>query len=378
MHPPLSLLALVAIGSAIRQAPGPHSIHQLQAPSRVRLVLEPRPAKGAEIDPSTLVQLVEVLQRRLAVYGARAATAESSAGRIVVLASGITDLPRLEDLLTESGVLELHITDDQHRFGDALVKIDRILEPSRVRVSTAPSPSSVEQMLGQRTQDSSDVGVLTGALFAGEVPGEFLVHEDRSPFVDSLLTLPTVSLAIPPGVEVRWSAGLELRGGQQFRPLFALDSHSILTDRGIIRASALRDPLTQHAVVEFSLSRAASESFCRETGQHIHDYLAILLNDRVQGPPPVITGSICGGEGQIDLQPAPLIDAQRMAAVMTGGSLPVPLVLIEEKVLGADRAAWSPGLLGVLAALGVLWLGALFLLSRRRSHRSPLQRSTGS
>jgi len=61
--------------------------------------------------------------------------------------------------------------------------------------------------------------------------------------------------------------------------------------------------------VNFVLSRRGGRIFERETGRHVNDYMAIILDGRVQGQPPVIKSQI-GQRGQIELGAKPLQDAR--------------------------------------------------------------------
>ena len=60
---------------------------------------------------------------------------------------------------------------------------------------------------------------------------------------------------------------------------------------------------------------AAPADFRSETGKHIQDYMAIVLDDRVQGAPPVIRSQITT-RGQIELGSASLQQAQDLALVL--------------------------------------------------------------
>jgi len=53
-------------------------------------------------------------------------------------------------------------------------------------------------------------------------------------------------------------------------------------------------------VVNFVLSRRGGRIFERETGRHVNDYMAIILDGRSQGQTPVIKSQI-GQRGQIEL-----------------------------------------------------------------------------
>jgi preprotein translocase subunit SecD len=61
--------------------------------------------------------------------------------------------------------------------------------------------------------------------------------------------------------------------------------------------------------------------------------MAIILDSRVQGQPPIINDQICG-TGQIDLQSKPLTEAQDLALVLRAGALPAPLQIVEERTIG--------------------------------------------
>ena len=78
-------------------------------------------------------------------------------------------------------------------------------------------------------------------------------------------------------------------------------------------------------VVEFTLNNEGGRRFRNETGKHVSDYMAIVLDERVMGRPPVIQSAI-GTRGQITMgQGRSLQEAQDLALVLRAGALPVPL-----------------------------------------------------
>ena len=105
-------------------------------------------------------------------------------------------------------------------------------------------------------------------------------------------------------------------------------------------ASAQLDPLTNGAIVTFQLDRAGGRKFGEETGRHIGDYMAILLDGRVQGRPPVIQSRI-GRNGQITLGNKTLQEAQDLALTLKAGALPIPLKIVEERQVGASLGSDS-------------------------------------
>jgi len=90
----------------------------------------------------------------------------------------------------------------------------------------------------------------------------------------------------------------------QLPALYAGEDRPIITGEYLQDAKATRDPLTNQSVVNFVLSRRGGRIFERETGRHVNDYMAIILDGRVQGQPPVIK-SRSGSAGRSSWAPSP-------------------------------------------------------------------------
>ena len=170
---------------------------------------------------------------------------------------------------------------------------------------------------------------------AGNTPGEYAVPETAFPRVDSLLNIPAVARQLPRGITLRWSSSPTSVGVQPVRFLYALDDRSIVTGANLVDAQAQIDPLTNGPLVTFELDRAGGRKFGEETGKHVGDYMAILLDGRVQGRPPVIQSRI-GRNGQITLAGRTLQEAQDLALTLKAGALPIPLKIVEERQVGAS------------------------------------------
>jgi len=104
---------------------------------------------------------------------------------------------------------------------------------------------------------------------------------------ESLLARPDVQRLIPRGIELRWGTEVLSRAAGATGRLRRGGS-AIITGEYLQDAKATRDPLTNQSVVNFVLSRRGGRIFERETGRHVNDYMAIILDGRVQGQPPVI------------------------------------------------------------------------------------------
>jgi preprotein translocase subunit SecD len=83
------------------------------------------------------------------------------------------------------------------------------------------------------------------------------------------------------------------------------------------------------------MNNEGARRFRIETARHIKDYMAIVLDQRVMGRPPVIQSAI-GANGQITMGGKPLQAAQDLALVLRAGSLPVPLKVVDMVQIGAS------------------------------------------
>jgi preprotein translocase subunit SecD len=349
----------------------------------MHLALELDQSKQVSADPKRDLDLaLTVLRKRIDEFGVTEPLIQKVGNeRIVVELAGITDPARAKAIVQRSAFLEFKITDETSALEKAIPAMDRTLRSLGVKGDAqAEQPSAVQQLLGgdsaragakdstardSAAKDTSAVrgGVLAGLIQpgAGGVPGEYSVPETAFPRVDSILSLPAVARHLPRGIILRWSAAPTSVGVQPVRFLYALQEKSIVTGSNLVDAQAQLDQLTNGPIVTFELDRAGGRKFGEETGRHVGDYMAILLDGRVQGRPPVIQSRI-GRNGQITLGGKNLQEAQDLALTLKAGALPIPLKIIEERQVGptlgedAIRSGILAGLIGTLFVVTVMVL----------------------
>jgi preprotein translocase subunit SecD len=310
----------------------------------------------------------------------------------VVELAGITEPGRAKAIVQRSAFLEFRITDKTNALDKALPAMDRTLRGLGIKGDTSTGkPSAVEQLLGgdsakkaaagkpaEKAGDKTpgkpsdkaatagkpsdktaakdtaaadsaaptSGGVLSaliqpaGQVAGSNTPGEYVVPEPAFPRVDSLVNIPAVARQLPRGLVLRWSSAPTSIGVQPYRYLYVLDDRPIVTGSNLEDAQATIDQLTQGAIVTFQLDRAGGRKFGDETGRHVGDFMAILLDGRVQGRPPVIQSRI-GRNGQITLGNKSLQEAQDLALTLKAGALPIPLKIVEERQVGASLGADS-------------------------------------
>jgi preprotein translocase subunit SecD len=347
----------------------------------MHLALELDQSKQVSADPARDLDLaLTVLRKRIDEFGVTEPLIQKVGDeRIVVELAGITDPARAKGIVQRSAFLEFRITDETNALEKALPAMDRVLRRLGVRggADTASRPSAVEQLLGGDTaaqaagRDSAEAdtaatlgGVLSGliqpgAAAGGGAPGEYLVPETAYPRVDSLLSLPEVARQLPRGVVLRWAATPTSVGVQSYRFLYVLEDRPIITGRNLVDAQAQIDPLTNGPIVTFQLDYSGGRVFGNETARHVGDYMAIVLDGRVQGRPPVIQSRI-GRNGQITLSGRSLQEAQDLALTLKAGALPIPLQIVEERQVGASlgsdsiRQGITAGLIGTVLVVLIM------------------------
>jgi preprotein translocase subunit SecD len=367
----------------------------------MHLALELDQTKQVSADPKRDLDLaLTVLRKRIDEFGVSEPVVQKvGEERIVVELPGIDDPARAKAIVQRSAFLEFRITDETNALEKAIPGMDRVLRGLGVRgESPTTRPSAVEQLLGGDTASKRDTaakkdsaaakapaakapaakdsapadtapvvgGVLAGLIQpsgggGGSAPGEYMVPETAFPRVDSLLSIPAVARQLPRGLTLRWASTPTSVGVESYRFLYALDDRPIITGSNLEDAQAQIDPLTNGPIVTFTLDRAGGRKFGEETGRHVGDFMAIVLDGRVQGRPPVIQSRI-GRNGQITLSGRTLQEAQDLALTLKAGALPIPLKIIEERQVGpslgedAIRSGIVSGVIGTIFVVLVMVL----------------------
>src|SRR5213080_3973894 len=313
----------------------------------IHLSLEVDQSKGPVPDCADAISRAErVVRSRIDQFGTTEPVVQIIGRcRLVVELPGEKDPARAKSIIQRTAFLEFRITDMQNLFRDALPEIDRALREARVQAPglTGAGAANVAQLF------QSPINM----------PGEFLDPEEQAPVAESLLARPEVKRLIPRGIELKWGTELASRGARAYRALYAVEDRPIITGEELEKATARRDQVTNQSVVDFVLSRSGGRKFERETGRHVGHYMAIILDGRAQGQPPIIKSQI-GQHGQIELGSKPLQEAQDLALVLRAGALPAPLTIVEERTIGPSLGQDSikdgirAGVVGVLLVILIM------------------------
>ncbi len=351
---------------------------------------------GLELDESERVSTdrardidlaLTILRKRIDEFGvAEPLIQKVGDNRIVVELAGIDDPNRAKAIVQQAAFLEFKITDETGALENVLPAMDRVIrrlgldaggtspgvqQPSAVEVllggggtDSAAADSASQDTTGQDTTRVADDLLIGGTLAglistSGFVPGEYLVPETAFPRVDSLLRVPDVRRLLPRDLEFRWNFEPTSVGVQSYRFLYVLQKDAIMDGQHLVDAQAGLDQVTNGPIVTFELDRTGGRRFGRLTQAHVGDYMAILLDNRVQGQPPVIQSRI-DRRGQITLDGRSITEARDLALTLKAGALPVPLKIVEERQVGASlgedskRAGITAGLVGMLLVVVIM------------------------
>ncbi|MEX1184878.1 MAG: protein translocase subunit SecD [Gemmatimonadota bacterium] len=289
----------------------------------IHLALEVDESNGRVTDCRDAIQRAErIVRARINEFGTSEPVVQIVGDcRLIVELPGITDPERARSIVGRTAFLEFRITDSEEQFRRALPAIDVALRSTNRDTAQATVLSSAAP------------GTLSALLLPGQIPGEFLVAEERIAVVERLIATSEVQRLMPRGLDLKWGAQLLSYGGESYRPLLAVESRPIITGEELQQARAGRDPMTNATEVQFELTRTGGRTFAEATGNNIGNHLAILLDGRVEGQPAVIIDRIASS-GRISLGGRSLEEANDLALILRAGALPAPLTVVEERTIG--------------------------------------------
>ncbi|MGZ3373475.1 MAG: protein translocase subunit SecD [Gemmatimonadaceae bacterium] len=324
----------------------------------MHLELEVDESKGLVPDKSKAIDnALKVVRNRIDEFGVSEPLVQKAGNdRIIVELPGIDDPVRAKDVVQKSAYLEFQITDKTQALEKALPRLDALLKDAKIAASASPAAAKDTANPGLQSLFTTDTskkadssktdsakaaagtvggpGAFSKLVQQGGMPGEYYVAQSDVGLVTQYLTMPQVVAALPPAKVIRWSSDTVLLGNRVYRPLYVLDAKPIITGEYLTDARPNTSP-TEGNLVQFTMNNEGARRFRSETSRHIKDFMAIVLDQRVMGRPPVIQSAI-GANGQITMGGKDLQAAQDLALVLRAGSLPVPLKVADWRVIGAS------------------------------------------
>lgn len=336
-------------------------------------VADPEETMAPEARADAIDRALEIIRNRIDQFGVREPTVQKVGDqRIVVELPEERDPERAKAVIQQTAFLEFKIVVSEQPVLDLLSRLDSVvvatLPPEALRGEAAPPAVTGMPQELLRTVDTAqaEAGVvgepaaaqarrrpLTALLNQSGEEGVFLVEEQDVGTAQRYLELPEVKRRLPSRIDLVWGAEPQGQAGRLYRPLYVLQAEPMITGEYLTDAQADRDLTYARPIVRFQLTRQGGRIFERGTTQHVGDRMAIILDGKVQGSPPVIRSAIREA-GQIELSPtASMEEARDLALVLRAGALPAPLEIIEERTVGPSlgndsiRQGRRAGLIGV-------------------------------
>ena len=324
----------------------------------MHLTLEIDESKGTIANKGeALDRALKVVRTRIDEFGvAEPVVQKVGNDRIIVELPGIDDPERATEVVQKSAFLQFQITDKTQAFEKSVARLDGILKQKGIVAVAGDAAAgaaaaganlmptlfaandSAKKASGDTT--TADSARTSTGPFATKVmkapmadPGAYMVAETDRAEIDGYLKNPDIQAALPPGKQLKWGADSLVVGNKPYRPLYVLDARPIITGDYLTDAKANTVPV-EGTIVEFQLNNEGGRKFKSETGKHVRDYMAIVLDDRVMSAP--IIQSAIGTRGQITMGGSGLQAAQDLALVLRAGALPVPLKVADKVSIGAS------------------------------------------
>ena len=334
----------------------------------------------AEADDA-INRVLEILQNRVDQFGVAEPTIQKQGNqRIIVELAGIQDSERARDLLQSTALLEFYLVKDAEITQDMLIRVDNILKGNKDLAEVAVEiPEQTEPQEEKVEQVSEDKTITVSELF-GDTEQDIAVSEDTSAVIDqrlfedrpfsSLLRNFNRDLGVPesnvyainkilalPEVEellASTSSKFSLSNkaeeitdasGNQIKiyRLYHLENEPELTGGVISDAkesiSGMGSDIAGQPVVLLDMNSDGTKQWSRITGANVNRRIAIVLDNKVHMAPNIIE-KISGGSTRIQGF-ADLNEAKDIAIVLRAGALPVPVQIIEERIVGPSLGADS-------------------------------------
>lgn len=327
----------------------------------MHLALDVDESKGVVANKAEAIdRALKVVRTRIEGMGVSETVIQKAGNdRIIVEIPGLDDRERAIKLAQDQAFLQFQITDKTNALEKALPRLDAIArekgvgtDTKGVAVPAAPSAglnglltsgTDTTKVASAAAKDSAKAdsatipGVTGGAIskmiLAGGAPGQFMFERANEQTLKDFFARPEAAAALPPAKVVRFGSDSTVVQNKAYRFLYVLDANPIITGEYLTRAKPSTSSM-DGTVVEFELNNEGGRKFQRETAKHVHDYMAIVLDNIVMGSPPVINSAI-GTRGQITMgQGRDLQAAQDLSLVLNAGALPVPLKVAEVRNIG--------------------------------------------
>ncbi|WP_347922526.1 protein translocase subunit SecDF [Pontimicrobium sp. SW4] len=341
---------------------------------------EVKPILRTKIDES-IVSAFEVLRKRIDQFGVTQPNIQrlGTSGRILVELPGVKDKQRATELITTTAQLEFWDVYKAEELGVFLNQANEVLKglvDTKTETNEAESQdeqdSTIDDLLGETTTDSTDVATLGPLFDLIRVPGQTgqpmlaMFEAKDKQIVLEYLNRSEVRALLP--AEQRYA---KFVWGKQTKEnplveLYALkgnrDNTPELSGAVVTDARNQFGP-TGESEVSMQMNARGAKVWEEMTGRAYaqQSQIAIVLDDIVYSAPGVTTGPISGGSSSISGN-FTLNEAIDLANVLRAGKLPASAEIVQADVVGPSlgQEAIDSGMKSFMIALALVLVWMIF------------------
>ena len=302
-------------------------------------------------------RIIEIIQNRVDQFGVSEPTIQKQGNnRVVVELAGIQDSERARELLQSTALLELMIVKDVESTNTIVRQIDGL-----VSVNIEESKDNVDQLFSADNDEGNNLGFSSLLIAVGS---DLAISSDNIPTLRNILNQENVQQVLDATGSLFLTSNSPVTLINDFGEeeevylLYHLVDNAELTG-GVIEDAQMR--LSQsgvsagQATVQVEMNNEGSREWARITGVNINKRIAIVLDKKVHMAP-VIRSQIFGGatviEGMDSIQ-----EAEDIAIVLRAGALPVPVTIVDQRIVGPSLGADS-----VSAGTSSIMIGLLLIV----------------
>ena len=325
-------------------------------------------------------RVLEILQNRVDQFGVSEPTIQKQGNRrIIVELAGIQDSERARDLLQSTALLEFILIKSPELTNDMLLRIDKVIkgsdeladltqETDTINTEDTPVPVSEDKTISVRDLftdqanqvlvDTTDEAVVVDLNLVEDRPFSSLlralgndigVPEKNIYIVKKILAMEDVQFKLDAAngqflLSDAPESFSNIDGGtEKMYRMFYLEGEPELTGGVVEKASATiggtGSSASGQSIVLLDMNSEGARTWSRVTGGNIGRRVGIVLDKKVHMAP-VIRSKISDGGTMIEGF-ANMDEAKDIAIVLRAGALPVPVDIIEERIVGPSLGADS-------------------------------------
>ncbi len=285
---------------------------------------------------------LEVINNRIDEFGvAEPSIQREGDNRIIVQLPGLQDEQRAKRLIGRTALLEFLPVATPDVYDLVFRAIDRALVDT-MRARGELDEQEDELILSEAERAARERPITAKAIVPGDVP--YFAEEDV-PWVKEQLDRIDLAEVLPqregrpgePRYRLSWDNETRtMQDGQEYRAFYILEDEPIMTGSVVVSAEVrpgLDPDYPNSPGVQLRLSRSGGRIFADYTGEHVGEYLAMVLDGVVQSAPVIRDRIPAGTPASIT---GTFTDAQAsdLAIVLRAGRLPAPMTVVEERTVG--------------------------------------------